>query len=125
MLKLRDRYHRRFLVLCALIAVAFIANRKVALLMSYAFVIGGNAQASHETFRPVGHEGVEAFPMGCKSLRVTADYSKLKLAFNPSFAGTLPDPSRSHRPWMLENILGHGSVVPRYRLSSELSILRI
>jgi hypothetical protein len=125
MLKLRDRYHRRSLILCALIATAFIANRKVALLVSYALVIGGNSQVSHETFRPSGNEGAEAFPMGCKSLRVTADYSKLKLVFSPSFAGTSMGPIRSHRSWVAENILGHAQFEPQDRPSFDLSILRI
>jgi hypothetical protein len=79
MLKLLHCFHGRFLVWMVLVAASFIASRKVAVLVSYATIIDGSSRSAQDTLLPFNTEGAEAFPMGCKSLRVTSDISKLAL----------------------------------------------
>jgi hypothetical protein len=79
-----------------LIAVSFIAGRKVAVLVSYATIIGGSTHSAGDSLLPFQEAGAESFPRGCKSLcvtfKVSATVSAVASTPNPMVLAAFPGP---------------------------------
>jgi|SRR6185295_3747485 len=85
MLKMLRRIHGRLLVLIVISAVLFIAGRKV-MFIAYTSTAVQAIEATDDVSSGPQTDEIWSLPFFCKALRVTADYSKLKMEWNAFFS---------------------------------------